>query len=460
MVDMDLMQEEERNQLEALIEEDGRFTVKRYIEVQETKGVFAVYDEKDGGTKALKIVNLSDSAQLKAEKEWQVWRRINETGNTSHVVRLYEGPLSLATAWGTLMELGNHSLHRQIEAWREKKSVLSTEDVRSMVSQIGGGLHAAHAVAYSHNDLKPKNIIAFRIDNKWVLKIGDFANSDQGSLITSSQKGTPGFMAPEGWMVAGGECKYDRRSDIYSLGVIVCLLSHPEFKIPFEGLEGKIFFEHISDKKQKGLFRYLDSAGFSDAVRNTILQAMHPSPDRRFQTVDEFMIALRGKSVIRPLDFKPALDEYEKAFKTLDRLLSDANLHKGPYGTSTWKDAGEVVEMYRTVLLPLDEKLHAMDLGSRIAEVERLTKEINDRIEQEATKDMETAHRVLDANYTNEETKKVFNHLYRLTFSWGPPLSARDRAGKTGRDWYTPKEVEDKVFKEAIEPKYARWMGL
>ena len=100
----------------------------------------------------------------------------------------------------------------------------------NIAKQICDGLTEAHKLAVVHRDLKPSNIM---IDKEGDVRIMDFgiARSLEAKGITGAgvMIGTPEYMSPE--QVEAKEI--DRRSDIYSLGVI--LYEMVTGRLPFEG---------------------------------------------------------------------------------------------------------------------------------------------------------------------------------------------------------------------------------
>jgi len=100
----------------------------------------------------------------------------------------------------------------------------------SIGRQIAAGLSEAHKLGVVHRDLKPHNIM---IDKEGNAKIMDFGIARslgaEGSTGEGVIVGTPEYMSPE--QVEGKDV--DRRSDIYSLGII--LYEMVTGRAPFEG---------------------------------------------------------------------------------------------------------------------------------------------------------------------------------------------------------------------------------
>ena len=88
----------------------------------------------------------------------------------------------------------------------------------AIAKQVCSGLSEAHAAGIVHRDLKPSNIMIDKEGNAKILDFGIARALDSASVTAEgSVIGTPEYMSPE--QVEGKES--DRRSDIYSFGVIL-----------------------------------------------------------------------------------------------------------------------------------------------------------------------------------------------------------------------------------------------
>jgi serine/threonine protein kinase len=108
---------------------------------------------------------------------------------------------------------------------------LSIEQRLRLFVAVCHGVRHAHEKAVIHRDLKPSNILVAEVQGEALPKIIDFGIaksldpwSDSAAQATRSQLrvGSPGYMSPEA-ILEGGR-GVDTRSDVYSLGVVLCQL--------------------------------------------------------------------------------------------------------------------------------------------------------------------------------------------------------------------------------------------
>ncbi|MCH8163773.1 MAG: protein kinase, partial [Proteobacteria bacterium] len=167
-------------------------------------------DDLDVVLKVLFTKGLEDSSGLKRFiQEYDLIAAMNHP----HIIRIYERAFASEFAYIALEYLPQGDLSKRISEG------ISTKTAMSYLRQIALGLGAIHKLNIIHRDLKPGNIL---FHNDGTLTITDFGAakiiSDKMKNITMNNMvvGTPYYMSPE-------QCtgkKIDRRSDIYSLGVL------------------------------------------------------------------------------------------------------------------------------------------------------------------------------------------------------------------------------------------------
>lgn len=117
-----------------------------------------------------------------------------------------------------------HLLQEQRPSFAESTRILAI---------VAGAVHHAHEAGVIHRDLKPSNILIDLEDQPHVSDFGLAKWSGDQSMLTNPGVvlGTPAYMSPE--QARGDSHLVDRRSDVYSLGVLLYELLTG--KPPFEG---------------------------------------------------------------------------------------------------------------------------------------------------------------------------------------------------------------------------------
>lgn len=155
---------------------------------------------------------------------------------------------------------------------------LALDSVLQILYVCSDALSYAHRHGVLHKDLKPDNIL---LADDGVLKIIDFgiACLVDAQRSVDAIMGTPAYMSPE--QLRGDAL--DARSDIYSMGIIVCelLTGMPPFP-------GTITLDNIWDHLPFDTSRL----PVAEAMRNVIAQATDPERDERFDSMFEFGAAL------------------------------------------------------------------------------------------------------------------------------------------------------------------------
>jgi serine/threonine-protein kinase len=179
---------------------------------------------------------------------------------------------------------------------------LKLEEVFPIIRRMAEALDEAHRHSIIHRDLKPSNVL-FDTRNEAFLSDFGLAKLSESSTkltFTGVMVGTPDYMSPE---QAVGDLDIDRRSDVYSLGVILyeMLSGH----LPYEaGTPMKLLFKHINDPVPE-----LDTQtlGLPPECNAIIASAMAKNRDDRYPSAGMVADVLRsvmagsGRKVSPPL---------------------------------------------------------------------------------------------------------------------------------------------------------------
>ncbi|MDD5643894.1 MAG: protein kinase [bacterium] len=165
-----------------------------------------------------------------------------------------------------------------------KKEKIPLEKALNLIVRIGEGLSYAHEHGIIHRDIKPSNII---IDEEGHPLIADFglAKVEETEEITSNKvMGTPSYMSPE---QANPELKnkIDKRSDIFSLGVLFYRMLVGE--VPFKGRSNLEIIKKIAEQDPK--YPRKANPEIPVDIEAVILKSIEKAPANRYQTVREFI---------------------------------------------------------------------------------------------------------------------------------------------------------------------------
>jgi serine/threonine protein kinase/tetratricopeptide (TPR) repeat protein len=204
-------------------------------------------------------------------------------------------------------EHGSHYITMEYVAGEDLKGMirmmgqLSTGKALSIAKQVCEGLGEAHSLGVVHRDLKPSNIMIDKNGNARIMDFG-IARSLESKGITGAgvMIGTPEYMSPE--QVEGKDV--DKRSDIYSLGVI--LYEMVTGRVPFEGdTPFTIGVKHKSEipKDPKEL-----NAQIPADLSHVIMRCLEKDKEKRYQSAGEV---------------QSSLEDIEKGIPTTERVISE-----------------------------------------------------------------------------------------------------------------------------------------
>lgn len=151
-----------------------------------------------------------------------------------------------------------------------KKRALKEHNVRNLMVQLVSGIQYMYNNNIYHRDLKPQNIL---IDKYYNLKITDFglAKTQENNELFETICGSPMYMAPEIMKYK----KYDRKADLWSLGVIFYELLTG--KTPFNASNHAELIENI----EKNEIYFPNHIKISYNARDLLLRLLNKNSNKR-----------------------------------------------------------------------------------------------------------------------------------------------------------------------------------
>ncbi|TMD65721.1 MAG: serine/threonine protein kinase [Chloroflexi bacterium] len=204
------------------------------------------------------------------------------------------------------------------------KRALPVPEAVDYMIQAAEGLNCAHNHGIVHRDVKPANML-LRKDGYLLLSDFGIAKILEGTTNLTrvgTGIGTPQYMSPE----QGTGQPVDRRSDIYSLGIVLfhCLTG----RVPFTAENPlTITVKHLNEPLPLEMLRV---AGVPTPIEQVVARMAAKAPQDRYQTTDELITALTSaltaSQLSMPSRWRPGMSSAMPRLDAQGQIAADPRL--------------------------------------------------------------------------------------------------------------------------------------
>jgi serine/threonine-protein kinase len=264
----------------------GRYEVDKELGKGAMGVVYSGRDPKINRVVAIKTMALAsefEGADLTQVKE-RFFREAETAGRLNHpnIVTIYDAGEDQDLAYIAMEFLEG----KDLTEFTRPEQRLPLNDAVDIICKVAEALSYAHSQSVVHRDIKPANIMydpatgSIKVTDFGIARITASSRTRTGVIL-----GTPSYMSPE--QLSGKHV--DGRSDLFSLGVMSFELFTG--KLPFQGDSMATLMYQIANEPHPDITTLRKDL---PACLGTMMErALAKNPDQRYQTGEEFSLALR-----------------------------------------------------------------------------------------------------------------------------------------------------------------------
>ncbi len=247
--------------------------------------VYEARNRRSGRTVALKVLDFRPlESAAAAFKRLRREARVTASIAHDHIVPVYDLGIAEGLPFIEMELINGTTLRERVR----QEGALPTRQACVLCTQALAGLAQVHREKIVHGDIKPGNIL---IDERGRARLTDFGLSrflEETTSLSTARKvvGSPHFMAPEQWRGEGRRIP----TDLYAMGLVLYYVLTGA--LPYEGASPvALMYKHLHEPLlEPGEMRPSLPGYLAEVIR----KATEKAPEKRFQSSDEFALALEA----------------------------------------------------------------------------------------------------------------------------------------------------------------------
>lgn len=286
----------------------GKYKVVFSLKKGQYAESYRVVDDK-GDKYYLKLINLAKLSELQYEGSIEHVNEVEILNGISHsnIEHLVENGESVVDGQRYAYIVCDFIVGETVQEKVSREKHCSVYDIKQIATGVLNGLKYLHRLEEPiiHNEITPNNIMLDMSGSTMVAKIIDFGHAQK--LNSKNHKCyidglNPFFMAPE--MFKG---LYSTRTDLYSVGAVMyyLLFGIYPWSVDFSKIQVDLREKVLlAERKNPLKVPNIPIFELDDNLLNVIAKAISQDVDKRFQSADEFLLALNGEVTVDDSDYE------------------------------------------------------------------------------------------------------------------------------------------------------------